>query len=218
MPTKRYEKLSSDTRRRILDAARAEFVANGYDEASVNRIALAAEIHKGSLYYYFEDKADLFLTVVREASTEMLESMGLGDLDRVLAEPPKDFWEFLSRTTAQKVAFALHHPDVVKLMTEAYVGARSGRLPAFQELLQQSIATLRALIMMGQAAGEVRADLAADLIVDVLYALTDVMNRPLLEDPALLDRYAPTELQRYSALQIDMFKRLLQVPKGRIRQ
>lgn len=54
---------SADTRRRILDIARASFAAGGYD-ASTNR-DLAAEVGltAGALYHYFGSKLDLYVAV-----------------------------------------------------------------------------------------------------------------------------------------------------------
>src|SRR5699024_7232220 len=48
------------TRRRILDAAFAEFAAHGIAGSRVDRIAAAAETNKAQLYAYFGSKATLF--------------------------------------------------------------------------------------------------------------------------------------------------------------
>src|SRR5215207_10383484 len=56
-------------RTRLLEAAAAEFADAGVDGANVNRISLAAGLAKGTIYNYFPSKRDLFLAVVREASS-----------------------------------------------------------------------------------------------------------------------------------------------------
>jgi AcrR family transcriptional regulator len=54
---------SADTRKRILDAARAAFALRGY-EASTNRtLGTDAGITAGALYHYFGSKFDLYLAV-----------------------------------------------------------------------------------------------------------------------------------------------------------
>ena len=53
MPTKRFEKLNPERRRKILAVARTEFSRKGFDGASLNSIIQEAEISKGSLYYYY---------------------------------------------------------------------------------------------------------------------------------------------------------------------
>jgi AcrR family transcriptional regulator len=45
-----------------LEAAAKEFVAHGFEAASLNRILDDAGISKGAAYYYFDDKTDLYAT------------------------------------------------------------------------------------------------------------------------------------------------------------
>lgn len=47
------------TRRRILDASAREFAEHGYGGASLRRIAAAAELQLGSLYFHFRTKDEL---------------------------------------------------------------------------------------------------------------------------------------------------------------
>lgn len=51
-------------RRQILDGAQAIFHAQGFDAASMNEIAAAAGVSKGTLYVYFEDKEHLFIALI----------------------------------------------------------------------------------------------------------------------------------------------------------
>ena len=53
------------TRKRILDAASAEFAAKGFAGARVDAIAREASINKRMLYHYFGDKEGLFREVLR---------------------------------------------------------------------------------------------------------------------------------------------------------
>jgi AcrR family transcriptional regulator len=56
----------SATRRRLLDAATAEFSARGIAGARVDRIAAAAEANKAQIYAWFDSKDGLFDAVFRE--------------------------------------------------------------------------------------------------------------------------------------------------------
>lgn len=53
-----------EKRRQILDGAQAVFHAQGFDAASMNEIATAAAVSKGTLYVYFEDKEHLFVALI----------------------------------------------------------------------------------------------------------------------------------------------------------
>jgi AcrR family transcriptional regulator len=56
----------SSKRRQILDGARTVFMDLGFDGASMNEIARAAGVSKGTLYVYFADKNRLFEAIVQE--------------------------------------------------------------------------------------------------------------------------------------------------------
>jgi AcrR family transcriptional regulator len=59
------------TRRRLLDAAFAEFAEHGIAGARVDRIAAAAESNKAQIYHYFGSKTQLFDAVFQQATAEM---------------------------------------------------------------------------------------------------------------------------------------------------
>src|SRR5215471_17449024 len=64
MPFSRFANMPAEKRERLLTVAAQEFAARGFEAASLNHILEEAQIGKSSAYYYFEDKADLFDTVV----------------------------------------------------------------------------------------------------------------------------------------------------------
>lgn len=69
----------SAKRRQIIDGARAVFLAQGFDAASMNDIARAAGVSKGTLYVYFKHKEDLFAAIVAQECDAQAE--GMFDLD-----------------------------------------------------------------------------------------------------------------------------------------
>ena len=58
--------LSADKRRQILAGAAAVFSRDGYEGASVARIASEAGVSKGTMYNYFESKAEMFSAWVHD--------------------------------------------------------------------------------------------------------------------------------------------------------
>src|SRR3984893_14164413 len=69
----------SAKRRQIIDGARALFLAEGFDAASMNDIARAAGVSKGTLYVYFKHKEQLFEAIVEQECQGQAE--GIFDLD-----------------------------------------------------------------------------------------------------------------------------------------
>lgn len=65
-------KISSESERKILDAARKEFEQKGYNGTRMQKIADVAGISKASLHYYFRSKDNLFKKIFDEAIEEYL--------------------------------------------------------------------------------------------------------------------------------------------------
>lgn len=104
------------TRRRLLDAATAEFAEHGLAGARVDRIAQAAGVNKERIYQYFGKKDDLFAAVLGtrlRASMDDVPMTGVGAeavgdyagrlFDHHVADgviPRLVFWEGLERGAA----------------------------------------------------------------------------------------------------------------------
>jgi AcrR family transcriptional regulator len=81
----------SDIEPRILDAARARFLREGVDGASLRAIAADAGTSIGMVYYYFKTKDELFLAVVESTYVTLLDELtraidpALAPRERILA-------------------------------------------------------------------------------------------------------------------------------------
>ncbi|HOZ38231.1 MAG TPA: TetR/AcrR family transcriptional regulator [Anaerolineaceae bacterium] len=65
-------KLSS--RDKLLESAAKLFLDKGYEAVSVNDICKHAEVSKGSFYHYFETKQALFMTLMENWSSRVMQS------------------------------------------------------------------------------------------------------------------------------------------------
>ena len=54
----------AESRRRILESAREVFFRDGFMKANLDEVAEKAGVAKGTLYRYFESKADLYVAVL----------------------------------------------------------------------------------------------------------------------------------------------------------
>ena len=62
-------------RQRILDAAREVFFRDGFMQANLDEVASLAGVAKGTLYRYFENKADLYVAILVENGQAFEERM-----------------------------------------------------------------------------------------------------------------------------------------------
>jgi TetR/AcrR family transcriptional regulator len=95
-------------RRRILDAAECIFAGRGYAGATTREIALAADIRKRMLFYYFPSKAALYRAVLERIIVDMV-----GIHERYRNEPgPIGLGEAAEALTA----FAASKVDALRLL------------------------------------------------------------------------------------------------------
>jgi AcrR family transcriptional regulator len=178
MPRPRFNKLSSEKRERIMEAAAKEFSARGFEQASLNRILEAAGVSKGAAYYYFDDKADVFMTVVQYYSEGVRFNIDV-DIDQLTAET---FWPTFTRIYEQQLIYAFEHPGGMGVLT-AISKVSDDTLQAYEVLAafaQEITAWLTTFLKKGQAVGVIRGDLPGDLMVKLFLAIDAVHDEWLL--------------------------------------
>jgi TetR/AcrR family acrAB operon transcriptional repressor len=86
---RRTKQESEQTRRQILGAARREFATHGVTRTTLQRIAAAAGVTRGAVYWHFANKRELFRAMREQVSvplfdhTELLASEGTDPLRAV---------------------------------------------------------------------------------------------------------------------------------------
>lgn len=65
---------STSGRQRVLDAAAARLVEQGYAATTIRQIAADVDIKAGSIYHHFPSKEDLFTSVFRDGITVMIQA------------------------------------------------------------------------------------------------------------------------------------------------
>ena len=69
-----FEEIRSDRKFQIMEAALEVFAIEGYDKASIAKIAKTAKISKGLMYNYFSSKEDLLKAVLIQGIEGLKES------------------------------------------------------------------------------------------------------------------------------------------------
>ena len=59
------------TRQRLLRCAKAEFLSRGFEHASLRRICEAAGVTTGAVYFFFQNKEDLFAQIVQDTAQQL---------------------------------------------------------------------------------------------------------------------------------------------------
>ncbi len=64
---------NDDTKNIILNSAKKEFLAKGYEGASLRKIAAMAGLTTGAIYGYFKDKLEMFSALVEDATASLYQ-------------------------------------------------------------------------------------------------------------------------------------------------
>src|SRR6188472_4420808 len=110
----RFAKLPSAQQQAILSAALEEFAAHGFHDASLNRVIDSAGISKGSMYYYFDGKEDLYAHVARVELERMFARLGPFDIPAVIN--PDAFWSSLENYYLQLMSALEAAPQLSALI------------------------------------------------------------------------------------------------------
>ncbi|NPV90081.1 MAG: TetR/AcrR family transcriptional regulator [Firmicutes bacterium] len=79
-----------EIRQRIIDTAREEFLQKGFEKASIRTITARAKTAKSNLYNYFQDKDDLFYSLLESTVARIREGLEMAKRFNV----PKEIHEY----------------------------------------------------------------------------------------------------------------------------
>jgi AcrR family transcriptional regulator len=193
------EQLSPAKERQILEGAALIFARDGYEGASMSRIAGEAGVSKGTLYNYFSGKAELFTAYVQRECAGRIALM-FDDLD-----PDAPFEESLRLIGRRMVETMLSEPGLV---TYRVVIAEAPKFPelaiAFYEA-GPARATLRlaAWIERSVQAGHLRVP-DPEFAAEQLFALMQTklcMKRRL----CLIEHPSPQEIDHVVECAVHLF-------------
>jgi len=160
---------TAQTEARIIEAARACFSRYGLQKTVMEDIAREADLSRGTLYRYFQDKDKLFGVVTRYETQRFLDDVldgtnSLGSLDAKI-----------SAMTTAAIQYVDENPTNASMIAsdpQAFAAAVS---TGARDLLEMAIETVEPMVVDAIATGEVRTDVdapqAAEWIVRMVLSL-----------------------------------------------
>jgi AcrR family transcriptional regulator len=182
----RFTRLPATHQQAIVQAALDEFATRGFHDASLNRVIDAAGISKGSMYYYFDGKADLYAYVAQLGLAELFEQvgplpdLGVGDADA--------FWSVLGDYYLRLMRALVASPQLAAMLRGWAAAAKSPASQTAQEQLEQSsLPWVAQVLATGQRVGAVRDDVPPTLLIAVAMSMGEAMDVWLLSQPVDAD-------------------------------
>src|SRR5829696_8123511 len=178
----RQERDREAVRRAILDAARELFVAEGFENVSIRKIAERIEYSPAAIYGYFPSKDDIFFALAEEGFRLLFQ---YGGKPRPASDDPA---EVLRAMFLRYYEFSKEHPEYFALMfldrSVPRISRDWERFGFVSEMKHDMVARIRQAI----DAGACPPDTAPDTVFRLL--LTAVHGAATL---GLCDRLAPGE-------------------------
>ena len=112
MPTETFLNLPKEKKSKILEAIKNEFARVPFEKVSINKIVQDADISRGSIYMYFEDKKDMLSCVLSSYHDEIMStikesfSLNNGDIFAVFSDILKFTAQF--GTAKENIAFCIN--------------------------------------------------------------------------------------------------------------
>jgi AcrR family transcriptional regulator len=208
MVRKQFVSLDAERQERILGAAADEFGEKGFEAASLNRIIAHAGTSKGALYYYFEDKADLFSTVMERATAMVVQFLAGFSLEDLTAST---YWPAFEEFTRKSAEYLTGNAWYVRLARSFYrLRGRSGASGPTARVFDWARTWVTRVVGRGQELGVVRTDLPLPFLAEVTLAVGEVGDRWLFERWETL---TPREREQLVEAEMGLFRRLLR-PEG----
>jgi AcrR family transcriptional regulator len=159
--------MKADKRRQmLLHRAKKLFSQRGYYETQISDIIKNAKIARGTIYQYFKNKDDIFLTLLRTAYDEwqatMAEEMKRVDLANL---PPTDYLKFRIRNS---LTYFAKDPEFTNLVLKMGYGLPAKLVRVLdrmdKEIIDQMSAELGWAVKHGVLRKDLDVELAANLI------------------------------------------------------
>jgi TetR/AcrR family transcriptional regulator len=184
----KFNRIPIAEQQHILDACFEEFARNGYEQASTNAIVRKAGIPKGTLFYFFGSKKNLYLYLLDMAALRFME--GLRD---TYLEPPDDIFERLLYIGRARMQIALHEPVLYQFIFKAFMHAPEEIRMEIQSRAPTYAVVSREILIKGADLSKFRDGVNIDKAIQLIQSVMEgILNRHL---PALLHMNSESSLE-----------------------
>jgi AcrR family transcriptional regulator len=159
---------SAERRQQIFQAALSCFARTGYHQTTMDDIVAESGLSKGTLYWYFDSKKDLFLALFQEVFSELGRSW-----DAIAASPDASPTEKLLASIRLFRSELAEMAPFFGIMMEAWALTRHDEdvENVIRDLYEPYLGVMERIIQEGVASGEfdVQSERAVALVVMTLY-------------------------------------------------
>ena len=156
-------------KKELIAAALAEFTTKSFDEASLNQIIKNAGISKGTFYYHFKDKQELYLLLLKHGLQAKWVFINNAMEETTVSQGDNDIFENFKLQARMAAKFAEAFPEY-HLLSQMFVGEKGNEI---YEIAMNALGAgvdlpLEAMIDEAIGRGDFREGFSRDFIVRIL--------------------------------------------------
>lgn len=187
-----------------MGAAFDEFATHGFGASSLNRIIEAARISKGSMYYYFDGKEDLYAHVARRELGDLFAAAGPFPVPAVRESDA--FWSTLEDYYRRIIIALASSPKRAALARDWILSSANPALRQAQQDMQAALVPwFESALVSGQRARAIRKDVPLPLLIAVIFGMGQAMDSWLLTQ-----ELNPKNVRKLVRTFIGMMRRVVQ--------
>lgn len=154
---------------KLLGAARNLFVLQGYKSTTLEQIAHAVHLTKGSVYFYFRSKEAVLLALLDRAERNVIDP-AISVIDECKGASLDKLVAFLHHQARLEDVIRADMLLIIRMSFEFSEGRASKRL---EDLYKKLYSALEKVMREGQGAGEIRTDIPPRELASILVVTHD---------------------------------------------
>jgi AcrR family transcriptional regulator len=170
-------KKGEQTKERLLKCAEQAFSKKGYYETQISDIVKMARVAKGTIYQYFENKEDIFTTLLEQYMREWEKIIFLDIKDFIGDKPSISYAiDYLRKRLQRTAAFFSENQDRTNIILRMGVGVNEEFDRILRKFEAKELHVIAHDIKLGQRQGHIPEELNVDLASNALLGAILRMN------------------------------------------
>lgn len=181
MPSTTFGNLPQEKKKRFVEAALLEFASHNFETASINVVIKKLNMARGSVYQYFENKLDLWLSL--KAHCDQIKLSYIQSVNRF--DFP-DFWSYYRALYARGIDFDLEQPICSRFLYRVAYRETSEEVSGYikkwkedaNEMFNQWVEYEK---IQGSINAEIPAQMAAHFLMSMSISIADFLQNRYIE-------------------------------------
>ncbi|MFD2215624.1 TetR/AcrR family transcriptional regulator [Metabacillus endolithicus] len=159
---------SENTKKFIKEVATKIFDYKGYTATSMEDIKKETNLSKGTIYYHFKNKEDLYLYCLTQASNDFVDKWGIISKKESNAEEKLYSWAKLNSMELQQ--------PLTNTIPEYLVSVKKDDYTPFIDMFKYEFDIIQAILEEGKKSGEFKSDLNIESTTHILFSLISSLS------------------------------------------